>query len=161
MSTPDIESVQPLSLERCFEFSAPWVAPASLRRVLPIEPGAVLRDAAGRAQVLYFAPHRWLVPDPVESLYRHLTGRDAVGEGALVDVEGKWKWFRLQGPAALRILESSMNVRGLLFKRSCAAGILFDCPVIVASDGGHFECWVRSSYEGSVLSAIGSIAGSL
>jgi heterotetrameric sarcosine oxidase gamma subunit len=126
---------------------------------LPIEPGAVLRDGAGRAQVLHFAPHRWLVPVPAEPLYRDLADRDAAGDGALVDVEGKWKWFRLQGPQATRILGSSLNVAELLFKRSCAATALFDCPTVLQRDGETFDCWVMSSYAQSFLQAIGRLSG--
>jgi sarcosine oxidase gamma subunit len=158
MSTSDFESVRPLALERCFEFVAPCVPLARFQGTLPIEPGAVLRDGAGRAQALHFAPRRWLIPTPTEPLYRDLAARDAAGDGALADVEGKWKWFRLEGPQAARILESSVNVRGLLFERSCAAGVLFDCPTVVAGDGENFDCWVMSSYEGSVLNAIRQVA---
>ena len=158
MSTSSLESLRPLALERCFEFVAPCVPLVRFQGTLPIEPGAVLRDGAGRAQALHFAPRRWLLPAPAEPLYRDLAGRDAAGDGALVDVEGKWKWFRLEGPQAARILESSVNVKGLLFKRACAAGVLFDCPAIVANDGENFDCWVMSSYESSVFRAIRQVA---
>jgi sarcosine oxidase gamma subunit len=154
MSTSSLKSVRQLALERCFEFVAPCVPLAGLHGALPIEPGAVLRDSTGRAQVLHFAPRRWLVPAPTEPLYRDLAERDATGDGALVDVEGKWQWFRLEGPEATRILESSVNVQGLLFKRSCAASALFDCPTVIANDGVNFDCWVLSCYEDSLLSAI-------
>jgi sarcosine oxidase gamma subunit len=157
MSTSSLKCVRQLALERCFEFVAPCVPLASLHGVLPIEPGAVLRDSAGRAQALNFAPRRWLVPAPAEPLHRELAGRDATGDGALVDVEGKWRWFRLEGPQATRILESSLNVQGLLFNRSCAAGVLFDCPTVIANDGVNFDCWVLSCYEDSLLSAIGQL----
>jgi sarcosine oxidase gamma subunit len=154
MSTSSVKIVRQLALERCFEFVVPCAPLASLHATLPIEPGAVLRDGAGRAQALHFAPRRWLLPAPADSLYQDLATRDAAGDGALVDVEGKWQWFRLQGPQATRILESSVNVHGLLFKRSCAAGVLFDCPAIVANDGVNFDCWVLSCYEDSLMSAI-------
>jgi sarcosine oxidase gamma subunit len=157
MSTSSLEIVRQLVLDRCFEFSAPSMPLRSLQGTLPIEPGAVLRDTNGRAQILHFAPHRWLVPEPIEALYRDLVERDRAGEGALIDVEGKWKRLRLEGPRARCILESSTNVPGQLLARSCAAAVLFDCPIIVANDGEHFECWVISSYEGSVLSAISQV----
>ena len=154
MSTSSFETVQQLALERCFEFVAPCVPLASLHGTLPIAPGAVLRDSTGRVQALHFAPRRWLLPGPAEPLHRDLAGRDAAGDGALVDVEGKWQWFRLLGPEATRILESSVNVQGLLFNRSCAAGVLFDCPSVVANDGTNFDCWVLSSYKDCLLSAM-------
>ena|ERR1700678_2397617 len=159
MSTPSRQSVRQLQLERCFEFVAPCVPLASLSGGLPTEPGAVLRDSAGRAQLLHFAPRRWLAPAPTETLYRDLAERDATGDGALVDVEGKWRWFRLEGPQATRILESSVNVQGLLFKRSCAAGVLFDCPTVVSNNGVDFDCWVMSSYAEAFLRAIGRLSG--
>ena len=159
MSTSSLKCVRELALERCFEFVAPCVPLASLHGTLPIEPGAVMRDSAGRPQVLHFAPRRWLVPAPAEPLYRELAERDLAGDGALVDVEGKWQWFRLQGPEAIRILESCVNVQGLLFKRSCAAGALFDCPMVLARDGQTFDCWVMSSYAQTFLQAIGQLSG--
>src|SRR5580700_2414058 len=153
MSTPSLQSVRQLGLERCFEFIAPCVPLVRFHGTLPIEPGAMLRDSVGHAQVLHFAPRRWLVPAPAEPLYRDLAERDTVGDGALVDVEGKWQWFRLEGPQATRILESSVNVEGLLFKRACAAGVLFDCPMVLARDGEAFDCWVMSSYAENFLHA--------
>jgi heterotetrameric sarcosine oxidase gamma subunit len=159
MSTPRLQSVRRLALERCFEFAAPSIPLEKVSGTLPIEPGAVLRDSAGHAQVLHFAPRRWLVPAPAEPLYRDLAERDVAGDGALVDVEGKWQWFRLEGPQATRILESSVNVEGLLFKRSCAAGALFDCPMVLGRDGATFDCWVMSSYAQSFLRAISQISG--
>jgi hypothetical protein len=65
----------------------------------------------------------------------------------------------LEGPQATRILESSVNVEGLLFKRSCAAGALFDCPVVLGREGETFDCWVMSSYAQTFLQAIGRLAG--
>ena len=159
MSTSSLLHVRQLALDRCFEFVAPCAPLGSFHGTLPIEPGAVLRDAAGHAQVLHFAPRRWLIPTPAEPLYRELAERDRSGDGALVDVEGKWKWLRLEGPQATRILESSVNVHALLFKRSCAAGVLFDCPTIIANDGSNFDCWVMSSYQDSVLNAMRQVSG--
>src|SRR5580658_1420482 len=158
MSTPSLQSVRQLALERCFEFVAPCIPVGRFHGLLPIEPGAVLRDSAGRAQVLHFAPRRWLVPAPAEPLYRDLAERDVVGDGALVDVEDKWQWFRLEGPQATRTLESAVNVEGLLFKRSCAAGALFDCPMLLARDGEAFDCWMMSSYAQSFLQAINRLS---
>ncbi len=159
MSTSSLKCVRELALERCFEFVAPCVPLASLHGTLPIEPGAVMRDSAGRAQVLHFAPRRWLVPAPAEPLYGDLAARDAAGDGTLVDVEGKWQCFQLEGPQATRILESSVNLEGLMFKRSCAAGTLFDCPMVLGREGETFDCWVMSSYAETFLQAIGRLSG--
>jgi heterotetrameric sarcosine oxidase gamma subunit len=154
VNAPTPSCVRTLALERCFEFIAPCLPLGKFQGTLPIEPGAVLRDSTGRAQVLHFAPRRWLVPAPAARLCRELTECENIGEGTLSDVEGKWKWLRLEGPQAARILESSVNIQGLLFKRSCAAAALFDCPAIVANDAENFDCWVLSSYEDSVLNAM-------
>jgi sarcosine oxidase gamma subunit len=107
--------------------------------------------------VLHFAPRRWLLPAPAEPLYRDLAERDMSGDGALVDVEGKWQWFRLEGPQGIRILERSLNVEGLLFKRSCAASALFDCPTVLGRDAETFDCWVMSSYAQTFIQAIGQL----
>jgi heterotetrameric sarcosine oxidase gamma subunit len=159
MSTQSLQNVRQLALGRCFEFVVPRMPLDRLRGTLPIEPGAVLRGRDGCAQLLHFAPRRWLAPVPGEPLYRDLAERDAAGDGALVDVEGKWQWFRLEGPQATRILQSSVNVEGMLFKRSCAAGTLFDCPMVLGRDGDLFDCWVISSYAETFLHAISSLSG--
>jgi heterotetrameric sarcosine oxidase gamma subunit len=161
MNAPSLRSVRQLALERCFEFVAPCISLGKLHGFLPVEPGAVLRDSTGHAQVLHFAPRRWLVAAPAEPLYRDLAERDGVGDGALIDVAGKWQWFRLEGPQATRILGSSVNVEGLLFKRACAAGVLFDCPMVLGRDGETFDCWVMSSYAETFLQAIGRLPGVL
>src|ERR1700683_4538107 len=159
MGTPSLQSVRQLALERCFEFVAPCIPVGRFHGILPIEPGAVLRDSAGRAQVLHFAPRRWLGPPSAELLDGDLAERDAAGDGALFDVEGKWKWFRLEGPQATRILDSSVSVEGLLLNRSCAAGTLFDCPIVLERDGETFDCWVISSYAETFLNAISRLSG--
>jgi heterotetrameric sarcosine oxidase gamma subunit len=159
MNAPNPKSVRQLALERCFEFVAPCISLGKLHGSLPIAPAAVLRDGAGHTQVLHFAPRRWLVAAPAEPLYRDLAALDGAGDGALVDVAGKWQWFRLEGPQATRILGSSVNVEGLLFKRACAAGVLFDCPMVLGRDGETFDCWVMSSYAETFLQAIGRLPG--
>jgi heterotetrameric sarcosine oxidase gamma subunit len=159
MSSSSVKGVRPLTLERGFEFAAPWAPLSRFQGTLPLEPGRVQRDGAGRVQLLHFAPRRWLVLAPAEPLYQYLTERDAAGDGALIDVDGKWQWFRLEGPQAARILESSVNVQGLLSKRSCGATTVFDCPAVLARDGDAFDCWVILSYAQTFLEAIGQLPG--
>jgi heterotetrameric sarcosine oxidase gamma subunit len=157
MSAPNPQSVRRLTLDQCFEFVAPVMPLKTFNGALPIEPGGVLRDRDGRAELLHFAPHRWLVPAPSAALHEILANLDLAGDGALVDVDGKWQSFRLEGDGATRILESSVNVDATLSGRACAAVVLFDCPAVLARDGNGFDCWVMSSYAESLLSAIGRL----
>jgi sarcosine oxidase gamma subunit len=157
VSAPVPPGVQQLAPERCFEFVAPGVPLKTFEGALPIAAGGVLRDSAGRAELLHFAPRRWLVPGPSEPLYRQLVERDLAGDGALVDVDGKWQSFRLEGASVVRILETAVSIDAVLFNRSCAALALFDCPTIVARDGSGFDCWVMSSYAESLLTGIGRL----
>jgi heterotetrameric sarcosine oxidase gamma subunit len=154
MSAPNPQSVRRLALERCFEFVAPVAPLKTFNGALPIEAGGVVRDSDGRAVLLHFAPRRWLVPGPSNARYQILANLDLAGDGTLVDVDGKWQSFRLEGDGAIRILESSVNVDATLLGRSCAAVVLFDCPTVLARDENGFDCWVMSSYAESFLSAI-------
>jgi heterotetrameric sarcosine oxidase gamma subunit len=157
MSTSNLESLRQLALERCFEFAAPVVPLEQFHGILPIEAGGVLCDREGRVELLHFAPRRWLIPGPSAALYQILANLALAGDGALVDVDGKWQTFRMEGDGAIRILESSVNVDGTLFGRSCAAVALFDCPAVLARDGNGFTCWVISSYAESLLRVMGRL----
>lgn len=157
MSTSNLESLRPLALERCFEFLAPVVPLEQFHGILPIEAGGVLCDREGGVELLHFAPRRWLIPGPSAALYQSLANLALAGDGVLVDVEGKWQSFRMEGDCAIRILESSVNVDATLCRRSCAAVALFDCPAVLARDGNGFTCWVISSYAESLLSVIGRL----
>lgn len=157
MSTSNLESLRPLALERCFEFAAPVVPLEQFHGILPIEAGGVLSDREGRVELLHFAPRRWLIPGPSAALYQILANLALAGDGALVDVDGKWQSFRMEGEGAIRILESSVNVDATLCRRSCAAVALFDCPAVLARDGNGFTFWVMSSYTESLLGVIGQL----
>ena len=157
MNAPNIQRVQQLALERCFEFVAPVVPLATFHGTLPLEPGGVLRDGEGRAVLLHTAPRRWLVPEPSTPLHESLLELDRKGVGALVDVDGKWQFLGMQAENAIRILESSVNISATLHTRSCAAVVLFDCPAVVARNGTTFDCWVKSSYAESLLGAIDKV----
>jgi sarcosine oxidase gamma subunit len=157
MSAPIPQGVRRLALDQCFEFVAPVVPLKTFNGALPIEAGGVRRDSDGRAELLHFAPRRWLVPSPSVALYQILANLDLAGDGALVDVDGKWQWFRLVGDSAIGILEGSLSVGAILFNRSCAAVVQFDCPAVLARDQHGFDCWVMSSYAESLLSAIGRL----
>lgn len=113
---------------------------------LPAPPGAVQRDAAGRAALLHFAPGRFLAPAPAPELVRHLEALASAGAGALFDTTGKWRAIRLGGGFAERTLAESIDVAAVLAHRECAAVHLFDCPVVLARAAGGFELWVEGSY---------------
>jgi sarcosine oxidase gamma subunit len=50
-----------------------------------------------------------------------------------------------------------VNVEQLLFRRGCAATVLFDCPAILGRHGERFDCWVHSSYAESFRQAIAQL----
>jgi hypothetical protein len=107
-----------------------------LRGVTEEAPGAVRRTASGRAEMLHFAPFRWLVPEPTEALLEILRSPD----GMLFDVSGKWRIVPLADPA---VLKRAADVEAVFAGRECAALTLFDCPVILTSAN---EAWVHASY---------------
>jgi hypothetical protein len=113
---------------------------------LPASPGAVRRDAFGRATLLHFAPGRFLAPAPMSDMDRHLDALQAAGVGALFDVDGKWQAFALTGPGAEQLLANSINLGQVLGNRDCAALYLFDCPAVLARRADAFDVWVESSY---------------
>jgi hypothetical protein len=135
------------ALERMLEFKAfefPLLVEASAG--LPASPGAVQRDASGRALLLHFAAGRFLAPAPTPDRVRHLDALQAAGVGALFDVDGKWRRFALTGPGASRVLASAVDLGVALRHRDCAALQLFDCPAVLASRAGAFDVWVEASY---------------
>jgi sarcosine oxidase gamma subunit len=148
--------LQRLPLERCFEFVAHARVPDA---DWPAEPGQVLRDGAGRAVLLHFAPGRWLVPAPDERLRTRLDALARDRHGALVDVDGKWQALALAlAPAtASRVLASGVEVEALLRGRDTAAIVLFDCPLIVVRAGAGFELYVAASYLHSFEAAVESL----
>jgi hypothetical protein len=106
-------------------------------------PGAVLRQGP-RGLALHFAPARWLLFD-----YDPAVVAVAVNAGAtLIDVEGKWRMFELDGPQHAQALSAAANIAKVLDGRDCAALQLFDCPAVIARSapvGGVLVC-VPSSY---------------
>ena len=131
--------------EPCFEYvtHAPTDA---IVDALPAHPGQVLRDGGRRPMLLHFAPRRWLAPAPDTALMARLNALAARGQGALVDVEGKWRRVLVEGPGAAQALASTISVEAVLRDRECAAVSLFDCPAILARQGGAFDLWVAASY---------------
>ena len=140
--------VTPLPPTACYEFVAyPLECPAiGSRYAWPTQAGAALRDAAGRPRLLHFAPQRWLAPEPDAALLEELRRLEREACGALVDVEGKWREVRLPQAHACRILSCSIDVAAVLADRDCAAVVLFDCPAILARQGGNYLLWIAASF---------------
>jgi sarcosine oxidase gamma subunit len=151
---PSPARLQRLPLERCFEFVAHARVPEG---GWPTQPGQVLRDSAGRAVLLHFAPGRWLVPAPDERLRTRLDALVRDRHGALVDVDGKWQALAPTPATATRVLASGVELDALLHGRDAAAVVLFDCPVIVVRDGAGFVLYVAASYLHSFEFAVGSL----
>jgi sarcosine oxidase gamma subunit len=150
------------TLQRALEFKTfkfPLVAAAMTD--LPASPGAVRRDPSGRATLLHFAPGRFLVPAPTADVVRQLEALQATRAGALFDVDGKWQAFVLTGPAAERVLASTVDLTQVLSDRDCAALRLFDCPAILAPRPNAFDVWVESSYASAFRDCASRLAGSL
>jgi len=132
-------SVQPAFEWYAFDAAAPL---AGAERA-----GAVVRDAAGRARALHFAPQRWLLPQPDDALLGQLLARESSAGGVLCDVTGRWCLLELPSPAAGRHpLQAAAAPELVLRDRDAAALWLFDCPVLLARGAAGFEVWVESSY---------------
>ena len=116
---------------------------------LPVSPGAVERDASGRAALLHIGPGRFLVPAPTPELVRRLDTLQAAGVGALFDVDGKWRAFALTGPSYERVLSSTIDLSQVLANRDCAALHLFDCPAVLARRPDAFDVWIEASFAGA------------
>lgn len=129
--------------------------------LLPVSPGAVMRDASGRAVLLHMGPGRFLVPAPTADLVRRLDALQATGVGSVFDVDGKWQAFALTGPGAERVLSSSINLDQVLANRDCAALRLFDCPAILTRQTDSFDVWVEASYAGAFRERASQCAASL
>ena len=139
----------------CWEFVTftPMIAASDW----PARPGAVARGAAGQAQLLHFAPGRWLAPAPEPSLASRLQQLVIAGAGALVEVSGKWQAVALADALAPQVLASAIEVEAVLARRDCAAVVLFDCPSILARAAGGFELWVAASYLASFTRVVDTL----
>lgn len=123
--------------------------------------GAVQRDRSGRAVLMHFAVGRFLAPSPTSDVVAMLTALQSAGVGALVDVRGKWRAFVLTGPAAERLLSSTVNLTLVLGNRGCAALHLFDCPSVLALRADVFEVWVEASYAAGFRLCLDDVLQSL
>jgi len=117
----------------------------------PAAPGATRVDAAGRAELLHFAPGRWLAPEPSPAVLALLEGAERAGAGTQVDVTGKWDRIDVSGSAAARLLASTIEIGSVLAGRGCAAVTAFDCPAVVSGGGEDFALWLQSSYTADFM----------
>ena len=124
----------------------------------PLEPGRICRRADGRVETLYFAPGRWLICDPQDTVLAALRGAPG---GALVEVTGKWLEYQLTGTGAARLLASTLDIHAVLADRDCGRVFLFDCPGIVVRSGEGFSIFVQRSHGHALASAITRAAGQL
>lgn len=151
---PDVEQYCRIDgpiLQRVLEFKTfdfPLAGTAVVE--LPASPGAVQRDAGGRATLLHFAAGRFLAPAPVPDMARHLIALQTAGVGAVFDVDGKWQAFTLAGAGAARVLASTIDLGQVLKARECAALRLFDCPTVLARGSEAFDVWVEASYASAL-----------
>jgi heterotetrameric sarcosine oxidase gamma subunit len=120
----------------------------------PSRPGAARRSSE-RTELLHFAPGRWLVPAPAESLREELARLEGM---SLVDVEGKWHRVELRGKDASRVLRATVPVDSMLEGRDCAAATAFDCPVVIGRMRDGYEIWVAASYAESFRVAVEAVA---
>lgn len=142
----------PVTLDACLEFVAPTGSMSLIADVLPVTPGGVAYDDTGGPLALHVALRRWLVPSPAEALRLKLLAFQTRGLGAVAEVDGKWQWFRMEGAAGLRLLESTVESE-TLSGRECASVTLFDCPAIVARRNNGFDVWIAASYLDSFRAA--------
>jgi sarcosine oxidase gamma subunit len=159
---PDVEEycrIEGPTLQRMLEFKTfefPLAGTAIVE--LPASPGAVQRDAGGRATLLHFAAGRFLVPAPLPDMARHLGALQTAGVGAVFDVDGKWRTFALAGRGAERVLASTIDLGQVLQHRDCAALHLFDCPAVLARRAEAFDVWVEASYASAFRECVNRAA---
>ena len=138
--------------EAAFEFVAlRGVSGTAFDDDWPITPGAVRRAADGCADLLHFAPGRWLVVSPDAELRARLDAYVAASAGVLVDVAGKWRTVAFSVADGARTLAKGIAVDVVLQGRGCAALSLFDCPAVLARNNATFDLYVQSSYAMSAI----------
>lgn len=134
---------------------------AALGADWPVVAGAARRSVDGSAELVHFAPGRWLVVAPGAELRMRLDGLVASGAGVLIEVSGKWRVVSLTSADAARLLSADVALETVLQGRDCAALSLFDCPTVLVRSGDAFELYVHSSYVHSLLSCIERISASV
>lgn len=146
MTVSDSTAWAQFPFERCIELVTARSCASELARSAP---GSVLRNRYAHLG-LHFAPRRWLLLDPDDSL---LPGLISMGAHCS-EVSGKWKLFSAVLSDVRSVLAAAVDLEELLGGRACARVHLFDCPVVLARLDDRFLACVESSYEGSCLAAV-------
>jgi hypothetical protein len=110
-------------------------------------PGSVVRGEYAQT-ALHFASRRWLLIEPDQARIDCLVA----GGAHVFEVSGKWQAFRVSTPEEQHALEAGFDGECVLHERSCARLLLYDCPVIVATQGSDTFIYVESSYTESLCS---------
>jgi hypothetical protein len=145
MKVPDSMAWTEFSFEQCVELVTASHHRSELARAAP---GCVVRHRYAHLE-LHFAPRRWLLVEPDESLIAGLLSSGA----RCWDASGKWKLFTAELSNAGATLAAAIDLKELLSHRGCARAHLFDCPVVLAQLDNVFLACVESSYEASWLAA--------
>ena len=148
--TPEPFQIESSTPGGCFELTAFRLHDVpSMGEHLPVEPGAVRSDDAGRTH-LHFSPGRWLTLCPSAAA----APRDLPATLAVVDVSGKWHLLRLAGADAERVLRFQLAVDDIFTGRACAAVTVFDCPAVIERHGAGFDVWTHASYSEHLRDAL-------
>ena len=78
----------------------------------------------------------------------------AAAKAVAIDVNGKWRGYRLHGSGARKVLAAGAHADLVLNGRECAALSLFDCPVVLLRVADADEMWVPASYAESLCHAL-------
>jgi len=141
------------SPQRCYELTVFSQDLVSLGDEWPVGRGAIRWRDGNRAELLHFAPGRWLVPDPDAALVTRLNELGPA-RASVVDVSGKWHVLHLSAEHAWRALHAQISVERILSDRGCAALALFDCPCLLAARSGSFDVWTHASYVACLRQAL-------
>jgi hypothetical protein len=146
MTAPDTTAWAQFPFERGIELVTARHCGSALARAAP---GSVVRNRYAHLG-LHFAPRRWLLLEPDESLVP-----DLISSGARCsEASGKWKLFTASIASARSALATAIDLEEVLGNRGCARAHLFDCPVVLARLDDAFLACVESSYEDSWIAAV-------
>jgi hypothetical protein len=146
MTVPDFTAWAQFPFGRCIELVT---ARQCASELVNSAPGSVLRNRYAYLG-LHFAPRRWLLLEPDDSLVEDLISRGA----RCSEASGKWKLFTAEISNVRSALAAAVDLEELLGDRACARMHLFDCPVVLARLDEAFLACVESSYEAAWTAAV-------
>jgi hypothetical protein len=146
MTAADCTAWVQFPFERCVEMVTARRCASEFARAAP---GSVLQNRYAHLG-LHFAPRRWLLLEPEESLIA-----DLLWSGTRYsEASGKWKFFTAAISSGRLALATTVDLEEILRARRCARTRLFDCPVVLAQLEYSFLACVESSYEVSWSAAV-------